>query len=55
MKKEFEKNSTENQASKPDKNLKAWKAPKLQVEKTNNTLGGTISANAPGDDAWYVS
>ncbi|MBR9831816.1 hypothetical protein GYB57_06695 [bacterium] len=36
-------------------NLKEWKAPKLQVENTNNTLGGTLSCNSPGDDSWYTS
>ncbi len=40
---------------KENKQLKEWKAPKLQVENTNNTLGGTLSCNAPGDDTWYVS
>jgi hypothetical protein len=35
--------------------LKEWKAPKLQIENTNNTLGGTTNTNSPGDDSWYVS
>jgi hypothetical protein len=46
----------DNQDYSSDKSkLKEWKAPKLQIENTNNTLGGTTSTNAPGDDSWYVS
>jgi len=48
--------SGENQNNSDDDNkLKEWKAPKLQVESTNNTLGGTTNTNSPGDDTWYVS
>jgi len=34
---------------------KTWHAPKLVIEDTENTRGGTSNANAVGDDAWYVS
>jgi|GEM_PF-1911123 len=55
-KKSNKSNSDENKDYSNDANkLKEWKAPKLQVENTNNTLGGTLTCNAPGDDTWYVS
>jgi len=35
--------------------LKPWHAPKLVIEDTENTKGGTFTCNSPGDDAWYSS
>lgn len=35
--------------------LKAWNAPKLVIEDTENTKGGTHSNPNTGDDAWYSS
>ena len=35
--------------------LKPWHAPKLVIEDTENTKGGTFTCNSPGDDGWYSS
>lgn len=34
---------------------KPWSAPKLVIEDTENTRGGTFTCNTPGDDGWYSS
>jgi hypothetical protein len=48
-----DKNKTFEEAN--EKTLKAWHAPKLVIEDTENTKGGDFSCNSPGDDAWYSS
>lgn len=38
-----------------DDKKKVWIDPKADLTEIKDVKGGTVSTNAPGDDAWYVS